>query len=299
MSDSIVYSSALSKNVINIWGKKGKQWLESLSEKLKYLTEHWQLSNLVPVPNMTYNFVALATCKQSQKVVLKLVCNRDDYDKERLALAYFNGSGTISLMDSFDSYQAMLLQQAVPATTLKSAAQKDMGAAIEDYKAVVDALCQSAQTHDNFIHVSAWCDAINRIDTNHIEKKLATKAKAVCEWLLSTANEEYICHGDLHLENIVRSGDEWLAIDPKGVVAEKAFESSAFDWLLGLDSLKHEEAQHALLERINKLASLLGLDANRLLCWVFVKAIISAQWFIEDGGNPDRALTLAKFVYPR
>ena len=36
---------------------------------------------------------------------------------------------------------------------------------------------------------------------------------------------------------------------------------------------------------------------DRLRAWVFLRVIISAQWFIEDNGNPDEMLRLASVLY--
>lgn len=50
--------------------------------------------------------------------------------------------------------------------------------------------------------------------------------------------------------------------------------------------------------RINLLANNLGIDKNRLLAWIFLRTIISAQCFIEDGGDPNEKLNLASYLYP-
>jgi streptomycin 6-kinase len=120
--------------------------------------------------------------------------------------------------------------------------------------------------------------------------------------LLSTAQQEYLCHGDLHLENILQHGSHWLAIDPKGIIGEMAFEAAAFD-CLSPDELKDsQQVTSKIIDRVEKLAITLRIDFNRLLAWIFLRTIISAQWFIEDKGEPneslDERLTLAKHVYP-
>lgn len=51
-------------------------------------------------------------------------------------------------------------------------------------------------------------------------------------------------------------------------------------------------------DRTLRLSNALEINVERLLSWIFVRAIISAQWFIEDGGDPSEALQLTAYVYP-
>lgn len=44
---------------------------------------------------------------------------------------------------------------------------------------------------------------------------------AVFAELCDSMGEEVVLHGDLHHENILRSGDGWVAVDPKGGAAQR------------------------------------------------------------------------------
>lgn len=54
----------LEKNVINVWRDKGREWLKNLDNIIAELSAHWKLSDIMPVENMSYNYVAFA--KQHQ-----------------------------------------------------------------------------------------------------------------------------------------------------------------------------------------------------------------------------------------
>jgi len=103
----------------------------------------------------------------------------------------------------------------------------------------------------------------------------------------------------LHLENIVQHGDDWVIIDPKGIIGEVAFEAAAFD-LLSDEELKLENSkiQDILNRRIKKLALALDIDSARLLAWVYLRVVISVQWFIEDNGDPSKMMRLMQLIYP-
>ncbi|MDQ8039108.1 MAG: aminoglycoside phosphotransferase family protein [Rickettsiella sp.] len=197
---------------------------------------------------------------------------------------------------------ALLLQQAIPGHCLKKHHPHKMAETIQIYSEVVQALTTQKVNENSTTHVNQWCNAVDRITDSLIEKRFVAKAKQLRSALLNAAQSEYLCHGDLHLENILQHGSHWLAIDPKGIIGDTTFEAAAFD-LLSPDELK--DSQHVtseIIDRVEKLAITLRIDFNRLLAWIFLRTIISAQWFIEDKGEPneslDQRLTLAKHVYP-
>lgn len=49
--------------------------------------------------------------------------------------------------------------------------------------------------------------------------------------MLSSRKPFIFLHGDLHQDNILKQGNGWLAIDPKGVIGEAEFEIAAFDFM--------------------------------------------------------------------
>ncbi len=285
------------KNVINTWGDKGKRWLVKLPELVVSLSSHWDLAQLIPVSNMSYNYVSLAKQKKIADVVLKISCHSSAYQQELLALQYFNGKGSVSVIKHNDTYNALLLAQAVPGVPLKVLAKECIDLSIDKYVNVVQSIYKPLQNHLSFAHVSIWCKAIDRINSDMFKHKWVLKAKNIKQCLLESAENEYVCHGDLHLENIVKDKEDWLSIDPKGVIGEKAFEAAAFDWLIGVDLTNTKAIKHAIQARTMKVAKLLDISEQRLLAWVFIKAMISAQWFIEDKGNPENPLQLASHVY--
>lgn len=62
----------LKHNITRIHGPQGEQWLDGLPALIQTLSTKWQLHNITPAPNMTYNYVAMAQSAQDEPVVLKL-----------------------------------------------------------------------------------------------------------------------------------------------------------------------------------------------------------------------------------
>jgi streptomycin 6-kinase len=94
--------------------------------------------------------------------------------------------------------------------------------------------------------------------------------------LAASQTSRCFLHGDLHHENILFSAERgWLAIDPKGVIGESAYE---FACALRQDSARIERRSHIIAERT-------GLDRQRLLDWAYAQAVLSAIWCVEDTGH--------------
>lgn len=98
---------------------------------------------------------------------------------------------------------------------------------------------------------------------------------------------------DNNSDNIVSHQEKWLAIDPKGIIGEKAFEAAAFDFVHESEYQTDKEFSALLKIRTQELSKRLNLDSNRLLQWIYVRLILSALWWIEDGGNPNAAIKMA------
>ncbi|STX27888.1 Aminoglycoside/hydroxyurea antibiotic resistance kinase [Legionella beliardensis] len=289
----------LEKNIIGAFGEQGKLWLQSLPTTINTLSAVWSLTALKPVNNMTWHYVAKGM-KNNQPIVLKIGCDQKTTADEYRALMHFNGHRCIQLLAADLNYQALLLEQAIPGTLLKNASDLSFNEKVTSYAGVIKALADLPLPQENqFIHVSHWLRAIDKLTTEHFAQSFIDKAYTLRSSLLNTATSEYCCHGDLHLENIINHQSTWLAIDPKGIISERGFEAAAYD-LISQEELSHyqQDSIHIILERINVLAHAIDIDINRLIAWVFLRVILSAQWFIEDKGDPTHMLSLARFLYP-
>ena len=79
---------------------------------------------------------------------------------------------------------------------------------------------------------------------------------------------------------------------------ESLFEGEAFDILSKEEIESDADLSLIISERIKHLAEALSLDYQRLLSWIYLRVMISAQWFVEDNGDATDMLKLAKVIYP-
>ena len=118
---------------------------------------------------------------------------------------------------------------------------------------------------------------------NNIPNHYLQKARKLRDQLLQTSEADVLLHGDLHHDNILQNGDDWLVIDPKEVIGEPAYEVAAFIRNPIPELLTHADAPNIILNRITRFAELLELPSQRILDWCFVQAVLSWVWSIEDG----------------
>jgi len=290
------YMKTVEKNVINTLGTRGAEWLRSLPLIIQKLSQHWQLTEITPVSNMSWNYVAYAKRNITNHVVLKISCDDKLILAEYRALIHFDSIGAIKVIDISKEHNALLLEQAIPGDILKINFQKNMPETILIYSQVVRHISSHTLPDSAFTHVREWCASIDKINDPRINSQFVESAKQLKTYLLNSVKQEYLCHGDLHLENIIKHGSQWVAIDPKGIIGEMAFEAAAFD-LLCEDEI-NENSPAKIIYRVSLLSESLDIDYNRLLAWVFLRVIISAQWFVEDKGDPSRMLRIANFIHP-
>lgn len=104
--------------------------------------------------------------------------------------------------------------------------------------------------------------------------------------LLAEQEDVRPLHGDLHHDNVLRSPRGWLAIDPKGLVGDGAFDAANLFY-----NPIHRDALRTDVDRIRGIAATYATRFDRdraiVLGWGFVDVCLSAAWHTEDG-RPDK-----------
>lgn len=287
----------LKRNIINLYGKKGRDWINNLPIIIAELSRYWELSHIMPVDNMTFNYVVKAITTTNQPVVLKISCDEKSISDEIQALNYFDGNGSVRLIAHYPAYHALLLQQAIPGITLKSLYPSQIEYVMDAYIDTMRKLHNKQLVNKNsYRHISNWLSVIDSLSEDVCPLHLIRKAITLKNELLASMKSEIFLHGDLHHDNILKDGDQWLAIDPKGIIGEPAFEIAAFDFMYVNELANKMDVKNIFEARVCQLANKAKLDAQRIKKWIFVRLMLMAAWYIEDNGDPTWAITLANAV---
>lgn len=269
----------LEKNIITLYPNKGEQWLSNLSELTSEIAKKYKLSQLKPLKNLTYNYV-LSGFQASQSVILKLGLDIDGLKREACALKAFSGFGVVTVWAEDDGI--LLLERAAPGGSLKTYFPE------QDHEAVLitcdclNRLHQALIPNDHsFPRIEDWLLALDK--DVHIPSQYLQKARKLRDELMATSATPVLLHGDLHHDNIIKNGNDWVVIDPKGVIGEPAFEVAAFIRNPIPQLLTHADVTSLIERRIAQFSERLKLPAHRIRDWCFVQAVLAWVWAIEDG----------------
>ena len=95
--------------------------------------------------------------------------------------------------------------------------------------------------------------------------------------LVGTAPAAVVLHQDLHSENILLSGRGWLAIDPKPLVGDPAFDPAAILRDRRDELSQDPGAAGRIAANVRTMTSYLGLDRDRIQGWAVVHALAWAM----------------------
>ena len=109
------------------------------------------------------------------------------------------------------------------------------------------------------------------------------KARIIRDSILKNALPDALLHGDLHHDNILQNGDEFIAIDPKGVIGSPSYEVCKF--------IINPE------DDIPFITKYFGFNQQDVFDWYFVHLILAHIWNLEDNIESDNFINLVEKTY--
>lgn len=271
------------QNIINIYGNQGKNWLAGLPALTAELARKYQLTDLQPVDNMSFNYVATGF-QHKNPIILKLGLNKKALAKEADCLQAFAGQGVVKRLASESGM--ILMQRAVPGTALK----EYFPAGDQQAVSILCECIQQLHTADipqqhHYYHLTEVLSVLdNDLD---IPQDILFKARQLRDVLLSSSEKTVLLHGDLHHDNIVKHDESWLVIDPKGFIGDPVFEVCAFIHNPLPEVLEQANPTERINERIQACADQLGFSKQRIQDWLYVKSVLCWAWCLDDNMSED------------
>jgi streptomycin 6-kinase len=149
----------------------------------------------------------------------------------------------------------------------------------------------------NYSHISHWLKALDNLTSDQVPVSLLNKVIHLKDSLLESIGPPVLLHGDLHHDNILQNNNEWLAIDPKGIIGEPEFEIAAFDFMSVEELSNHSDVKNIFNQRIALLSYKSNLNTQRIKDWVIVRLLLMVAWSVEDNADPTAAIKLAKRLF--
>ncbi len=282
--------SEFRQRIAEVHGDAGVTWLAGLPDLLRECEAAWGLTLQGHFP-LSYSYVAPGTLGDGTDVVLKASPPHRELRTETAALRVYDGRGCVKLIEADPDRGLLLLERITPGTPLVELDEGDVATGIA--ADLMRELWRPPPPDHDFPTVAEWARGLQRLrarfdgGTGPLPGALVEAAEELFPDLLRSQDRPVLLHGDLHHWNILRSSSRrpWLALDPKGVVGEAAYEVGAF-LRNPLPRLLHEgDAKRTLARRVDLLSERLGFERERLLAWGLAQAVLAAWWSIEDQGS--------------
>ncbi|MBT4962700.1 MAG: phosphotransferase [Francisellaceae bacterium] len=270
--------------IVNLFGSKGKKWINDLPNTILQLESIWNLKILAPFQELSCNFVAPTNAHS----IVKIGVDTDEVSSEVKALEKYNGQGCCKLLSNNTQYNAMLLEQLEP-KLLSNFESSDPEFTTKTCCDVIRDLYQPTDSSNiEFKNISSWLERLEIVSNNScISNRLIDKASSIKNDLLKSTSEMVILHADLHHNNIMQDlSGNWRAIDPKGMIGDPVYEIGAFMRNPIPEIFTDNHLKQKLYNRVSIFNEFLGYDTDRILAWSFVQTVLSALWF-SDINNDD------------
>jgi streptomycin 6-kinase len=222
--------------------------------------------------------------------VLKLNFPEPEAEHEAEALAHWGGRGAVRLLERDDERRALLVERCEPGTQLWAVPDED--AANVAAAAVLRRIWRPPPDPCPFRRLAdeaaRWAETIavrwERLG-RPFERPVVDAAVAACRELGPDQEDPVVCHQDFHGGNVLRAGREpWLAIDPKPVVGEAAFDTASLLRDRRESIVRDPRRRARMRRRLDLLSDELGLDRERMRGWGVAHAL--AWGVAEDGVHP-------------
>jgi streptomycin 6-kinase len=272
---------------VELYGVQGSTWWEQLPGLLKYCEQRWLLELKAPYQNLSYNYVAPAVGPGGARWVLKAGFPNPELVAEIETLQIFAGQGAVQLIQADPGLGLLLLEELIPSTPLASL--EDDRQATSVAAGLMQQIRRPPPEQHHFRTIASWFSGLKRLRSHFdggsgpFPLELVELAEELSGELLSSSRQEMLLHGDLHQNNILAGRRQpWLAIDPKGVTGDPAYEPSVFIYNPIPQLMQSPDPKAVIKKRVEQFSEELQLERWRVAGWAFAQAVLSAWWSYED-----------------
>jgi streptomycin 6-kinase len=294
----------------SVYREGGHAFLRALPDLIAEASKRWGVTDVRPVPMLSYNFVAFAKRAQ-REVVLKMGVPNPEMKSEIAALQLFNGEGACKLLEYDEEKCWMLLERLTPgemlitlkddeeATRIAAEVMKKIWRSMESSGLPLEEQDPAPQ---KFILLSEWFNGLKRLraayngGTGPLNSKLVERVEASVQGFFVENHQPVLMHGDFHHYNILSSERGWLIIDPKGVIGPAGYEVGPLLLNPWGELINRSDVQKITKRRIDILHEHLGFERERIHAWGLAHAVLSSWWSIEDNTGWEYAAAFAEMI---
>ncbi len=285
-------------NMIALYGDRGKDWLATLPAVTTELAQQWELSDLAPIENLSYNYI-LSGFQGARPIVVKISFDPQESEKEFRTLQALKGPCVVEALAYDPQRSALLLERAVPGNTLWSLFPDQDVEATEIVCELIRNLPQPPASEHTALETKNDDNDTGLLDMDwEIPHHYLQKARILKMQLLATTPQTILLHGDLHGGNIIKQQDHWIIIDPTVFLGEQAIELAIFIIFPHEKLFQRPDALMIVKKRILTAAQKLHLDPERIQRWCFIRVMMTWAWNLKHGIDSTETAHAAQILYP-
>jgi streptomycin 6-kinase len=198
-----------------------------------------------------------------------------------MSLIQFQGENFCKLYEYSLEDKVYMMERIVPADTLYESACREERIKIAG--AIFKVLHKPDLPASTFPTYTEWFEAgkegtKNRKDCEELRQYLES-AESMLKDICRKYSRNFLLHGDLHHENILKNENgSYTVIDPKGVAGDPVFDLSRFI----LDEFRDDlvsEPKEIIIDFVKKLGESVGIPCETLLRCLYIETVI---WLFRE-----------------
>lgn len=282
-------------------------WLGRLPKLIDEICRDWRLIPDGAVLTGENAAVLPVATDAGERAVVKFGWPHPESELEHLALRAWAGEGAVRLLRADPRRGVLLVERAEPghdlgAVPVVEACQVVAGLYGRLHRPAIPQLDLLSE------HAARWSRELPALrDTHAVPRRFVDQAASLAaDFATDPATDGVLTHTDLHYANVLAASRDgvaaWLAIDPKPLSGDPAYEVAPLLWNRWDEAVGSGDIRHALLDRLYTVIDHAGLDEDRVRHWVVVRELVNARWSLLDpAADPDpdrvtRAATIVKAV---
>ena len=285
-------------------GDSWAQWLAELPRLIRSVLSEWSLTPAGDVRSGQTAVALPVRTATGEAAVVKFGWPHPEAEHERLALRTWGGRGAVRLLQADPRRSVLLLERADAERDLTALPVLEACEVVAGLYPLLHrpAIPQLDRLSD---HSARWADALTRLRADRlVPRRYVDQAAGLArDFADDPATDGRLLHTDLHYDNVLASGREpWLAIDPKPLSGEPAYEVAPMLWNRWDEAVASGNVRNAVLDRMYALVDAAGLDEDRVRAWVIVREMVNVLWTLTDASAPmsadwvTTAVTIVKAV---
>ncbi|MDG4771699.1 aminoglycoside phosphotransferase family protein [Solwaraspora sp. WMMD792] len=296
------------------FGDAGRAWIAALPQLTAALMDSWGLRRDGPPSWGAIALVLPVTQADGSPAMLKVQPIDEETVGEPAALRAWRGDGAVRLL-RHDGHSGTMLLERLDADRTLAVVPDDL-AALRILSQLLARLTSVAAPPDVRRLADVAAGMLDRVPQALVwlpaaDRPLVRRCAAAVRELLPEAGDRLL-HWDLHYDNVLASRadsarsdstvsgarEPWLAIDPKPLAGDPAFELLPALHNRWDDVVATGDVPRAVRRRFDLMTEVLGVDRERAIGWTLGRVLQNLLWESGAGGPawhsaPDRAIAHA------